>query len=39
VNAGRNPKEGNVYGDGSFRYLGEAFTIKVGGMLSVIVRD
>ncbi|KAJ7281406.1 linoleate diol synthase [Mycena rebaudengoi] len=29
VNAGRNPKEGNVYGDGSFRYLGEAFTIKV----------
>jgi len=26
---GRKPKDGYLYGDGCFRYLGEAFTIKI----------
>jgi hypothetical protein len=29
VNPGRHPKDGYLYGDGSFRYLGEPFSIKI----------
>ncbi|KAJ7698801.1 linoleate diol synthase [Mycena metata] len=29
VDPGRHPKEGHLYGDGSFRYLGEALSLKI----------